>query len=119
MNIILWAAGLAVVTVASGDAYVEAREAVHCDQLAGCSQQGDQHQRPIVTVQASALLTGTLSSVHVAMSGALSGSPMPPFYFPDTTIEREYEIVRPARAAPTVTLYMAPTPPAQNRYDAR
>ncbi len=118
MNIILWAAGLAVVTVASGDAYVEAREAVHCDQLAGCSQQGDPHQRPIVTVQASALSTGTLStSTHLAMSGALSGSPMPPFYFPDTTIEREYEIVRPARAAPTVTLYMTPTPPT--RFDAR
>ena len=52
-------------------------------------------------------------------SGALSGSPMPPFYFPDTTIEREYEVIRPARAAPTVTLYITPTPPTQNRYDAR
>jgi hypothetical protein len=91
-NVTQWIAGLAVVTVASGDAYVEAREAVRCDELAGCNQQGESHQKPIVTVAAS-----VGSTTHIAMTG--------PFYFPNTIGEGEYEIVAPLPPQPTITLF--------------
>jgi hypothetical protein len=92
MNIVLFACGVAVVTVATGEAIMATREAVHCDELAGCNQQGDQHQKPIVTVPA---MSSVASTTHVMMMGLDS--------FPNTIGEGEYEIIWPDRRMTTIS----------------